>query len=235
MTNGTPAGRRPTRRELLRATAAVPVAAGLAGCSVTVGEYHLEIERGGDDGTGGDETDGNEPDGTETTDEPEPTTYPAPPIDEDCLSLDPGELSVEDDDAGWLVTDGTERMLVFEERASAEKAVEIIQAYGFDSRCFVARPDPPMEYWLVGQAPPSLDDASVDNEDCIGFDRGTLEIEPYEDGDRFLVVDAEQRLLDFETEEQAQRAVAVIEHFEFDYTCFVERPDAPMNYWLTDP
>jgi hypothetical protein len=151
---------------------------------------------------------------------------------EDCLSHDPNDIEVREDRSGWLLTDGRSRMLLFDEQADAEKARTIVRSYGFDQRCFVGRPDPPMQYWLVGGGSASITDARIRSEDCIRFDRSNLEIR--EDRSGWLLVDGRSRMLLFDEQANAERARAIIRHYGFDYQCFVGRPGPPMRYWVSD-
>lgn len=70
------------------------------------------------------------------------------------------------------------------------------------------------------------------DEDCIPVDPGNVELEQTEDG-RWRVVDADQWLLAFDEFENAQKARDVIRKYGFDRHCFVGRPDASMEYWLS--
>ncbi|MEF8863727.1 MAG: hypothetical protein V5A40_18545 [Haloarculaceae archaeon] len=163
-----------------------------------------------------------------------PTQPPTEPLgfEEDCLTHDTEAVEVRDDGDDWLITDGGSRMMLFDEFENAVKARDIIQEYGFDQRCFIGRPDPPMGYWLIDGRPASPNDASIGNEDCIGFDRTNLELEASDS--LFLIVDGSHSLLAFDSRENAQRAIDVIQHYKFDRQCFVGRPNPPMNYWLSE-
>ena len=65
---------------------------------------------------------------------------------EDCLAFDPASLSVRPDGAGWLLTSGRSRMKTFPNQAEAERALQVIGAYGFTQTCYVGRPDPSLTY-----------------------------------------------------------------------------------------
>lgn len=229
-------GRKPSRRSVLRATVAATGAVGLAGCSINTDGGGVEVSFGGDDGTPADVTPVTPTTEAETeTDSPTGTStdYPDPAFDEDCLYQDPGDVEIEQDGDKWLLTDGKSRMLLFEEFETAKRARNVIQFYGFTHWCFVGRPDPPMQYWLVdGAAATRRAEDAVDAEDCIPFDRSKLKIEAFGDEDWRLVTDS-QSVLALSSEENAQRALDVIEHYKFDSQCFVGRPNAPMQYWLT--
>lgn len=232
-------GDRPSRRAVLRAVAGGGAVA-LAGCSITTSDDGIEVDLGGDDGT---PTDADPPTGT--TDTPTdvdpatvttdtPTAYPAPSFDEDCLPQEPEAVEIVEDGDQWLLTDGDSRMLLFEEFEQAKRARDVIQHYGFTRWCFLGRPDPSMQYWLVDGGPPVRGEPAVETEDCIPVDRSTLSVERYGDGDWRLTTD-DQIVLATSSEEEAERALDVIDHYEFDQQCFVGRPNPPLQYWLTDP
>ena len=77
-----------------------------------------------------------------------PSTSSAPAVAEDCISIDPENLTIEEISGDrWRVNSGNIGLVTFDEESNAETAVEIIEHYGFTSYCFVDRPDPPMTYW----------------------------------------------------------------------------------------
>jgi hypothetical protein len=59
---------------------------------------------------------------------------------EDTIAFNAGNLEVRADGSEWLVTDGRSRMMIFRTKTDAEKAISIIQYYGFTYECFVGRP-----------------------------------------------------------------------------------------------
>ncbi|MFW6192986.1 MAG: hypothetical protein ACOC83_05830 [Gemmatimonadota bacterium] len=71
------------------------------------------------------------------------------PFDEDCIDVDPGNVTVEENDQGdRQVVDGPALLMTFDEQQDAERARDAVQFYEFANVCFVARPDAPMEYGL---------------------------------------------------------------------------------------
>ena len=197
-------------------TASISGVAVLAGC----------VRNGGDSGGGG--PSGGEDDSGGSDDQ---TDVPVPE-DEDCNVHDPENLEIEEHGDGWLVVDGSHQLVFFEDQEDAERTLEIIQAYGFDSHCFVERPDPGMNYWLVDGEPPAVGDADVEGEDCNTFDPDNLEIVEIDEGWR--VDDGDHQILLFETEDAAEKALDVIDFYGFTRVCFVGRPDSPMMYMLTE-
>lgn len=147
-------------------------------------------------------------------------------MDEDCLGIDLDGLAVQDDGNDWLLTDGTSRMMLFEDHEEAEQAKAIIEHYGMTRRCFVGRPDPSMEYFLVdGEAP----EGSMADEDCVSFDPDALEIRP--EGEQWVLADGDHWLETFPSADEAAEARQIIRRYEFDRLCFVGRPDSSMEYW----
>ena len=192
-------------------TASISGVAVLAGCV-----------RNGDDGGRDDDSGGSG----------DPTSGPGLDFDEDCSVHDPENIEIEEYDDGWLVVDGDLQMLFSENLDDAERAREIIQAYGFNRQCFVERPDPDMEYWLVDGEPPAAGDADVGDEDCLKFDPANLEI--VETGGGWRINDGSMQMLVVETEEAAEKVLDIIEHYGFEHQCFVGRPHPPMSYFLTE-
>lgn len=234
-------GQGPDRRAILRSLGGVSLVGALAGCSVQTGSDGVEVQFGDDAESSLDQDDAgvddepDESDGSDGSDDAEEDTETRPssppPLAEDCLGHDPEDLTIEDHSDGWLVMANGSQMLLFEERESAERAVELIQAYGLTSICFLNRPSPGMVYWLADGRTPAADDAAVGDEDCLDFDRTNLSVD--NSGDHALVVDGSHNLLAFDESFIARQAISIIQHYEFDRMCFVERPDPPMTYFLS--
>jgi hypothetical protein len=234
---------------VLRATAAVPGALALAGCtvstndgvSISFGEPGTATEREPPARTDSPPTTDpatptDTPTATETrTDTPTATEtpYPTPSFDEDCLSFDPETVEITETDGGdYLVVNSESRMLLFEEFEHARAARDVITGYGFSRHCFVGRPSPPMTYWTVDGAPAAVSDASpVDTEDCVRLDPAAIAIEENGSGG-YRIVSDQSILLDFDELANATRARDVIQHYGFTRHCFVGRPDPPFEYWL---
>lgn len=119
-------------------------------------------------------------------------------------------------------------MLNFEaNQAGAELAVNIIKFYQMDSMCFVGRPNAPMIYFLSSGNAPS---GAFPNEDSVGFDPANVTAQNI--GGKWLVVDGNSYLLNFEgNEANARIAVAIIQKYGFTRMCFVARPNPPMMYF----
>ncbi|MDZ7717450.1 MAG: hypothetical protein U5K72_01365 [Balneolaceae bacterium] len=59
-----------------------------------------------------------------------------------------------------------------------------------------------------------------------------IEIEEF--GDNWRLVEGNSAILLFEEFENAKKAQEIIQYYEFSNHCFVDRPNAPMEYWLVD-
>ncbi|MDZ7779787.1 MAG: hypothetical protein U5R14_07610 [Gemmatimonadota bacterium] len=70
------------------------------------------------------------------------------------------------------------------------------------------------------------------DEDCLDLDPENVEIEEF--GERWRIVDGDSALLLFDEFEAAQDGRDIIQSYGFTEHCFVNRPDAPMKYWLID-
>jgi hypothetical protein len=67
---------------------------------------------------------------------------------EDCLSHTIADLEVRSVDGKWMITEGSRQIMSFgSSQTEARAALNVIQRHGFTRRCFVKRPNPPMEYF----------------------------------------------------------------------------------------
>jgi hypothetical protein len=91
---------------------------------------------------------------------------------EDCIGFDPDRAAVQQAGGRWKIVVGNMWLLDFgASRAEADQALRIIKHYRMNSQCFVGRPDPSMEYYLVdGEAPRG----PFPGEDAIPFDPSRL-------------------------------------------------------------
>ena len=68
---------------------------------------------------------------------------------EDCNNVNPANVQARFVSGAWKVVDGNSWLLHFgSNRAGAEQAAALIRRYNMNRQCFVARPNPPMSYWL---------------------------------------------------------------------------------------
>ena len=75
---------------------------------------------------------------------------------EDVLSFNPRDLNIENKGTYFLITSGRQSMFSFDNLEKAKLALDAIIKYGFDTSCFVGRPNPGMMY-LKSKEPISLD------------------------------------------------------------------------------
>lgn len=151
---------------------------------------------------------------------------PAPPADEDCLAFRTAGVSLSRDGSAWLLTDGTSRMKTFDVEQEGEQALGIIRNYGMDSRCFVGRPDPSIEYWLAGGRAP---EGAMRGEDCIAFNPETLDL--IESGGTWFLANGRSRMMAFPDENEGREGRAIIRRWGFTQMCYVGRPNASFTYF----
>lgn len=69
---------------------------------------------------------------------------------QDCLGNNPMTTTVSNFGGSWKIVDGPHAILDFgADKAAADMALSVIKFYRLDRQCFVARPNPPMTYWLA--------------------------------------------------------------------------------------
>jgi len=66
---------------------------------------------------------------------------------EDCIDFNAGSLAIRQEGSRFLLASSSSRMIMFPDRASAERAVAVIRKYGFTRQCFVGRPQPEFKYF----------------------------------------------------------------------------------------
>lgn len=152
---------------------------------------------------------------------------------EDCgAPFDPGSVSVESDDGNWRLMDGDRELIVFDTESTAERAVATIQFYDLDQKCVIGD-DHQMEYWLAdGQPPARTEEAPPFNEDCMEHPVDEFYVE--DEGDAGLITYPQgSRMLMVSDLNEAERALNVLQENHLNEICYVGRPHAPMQYWLT--
>ncbi len=152
---------------------------------------------------------------------------------QDCVGFTNGSLRVVPGGgpAGmWRIMDGSHSIVAFRSEAAANQALAVIRGYGFQSQCFIARPNAAMTYWLRGDDVPHR--ALRTPEDCIVVNPGNVEVRSVRGS--WKVVDGSTWLLDFgANREAADDARATIRHYNLNRQCFVARPGNSMQYWLS--
>lgn len=148
-------------------------------------------------------------------------------LSEDCISFDHTKAEAKNIGGRWKIVVGNMWMLDFGgSEAEARHALRIIQYYKMNRQCFVGRPDPSMEYYLVdGKAPTG----SMPGEDCIGFNPDKIQVKQI--NGRWKIVEGSHWIMDFaSSESEARLAYEIIKKYRFRYICFVGRPDPSMTY-----
>lgn len=148
-------------------------------------------------------------------------------LTEDCWNFNPNNVRLRSDGSRWLLTDGRSRMLLFENQQEARKSLKVIQNYNMDSHCFVGRPNPSFEYWLVNGGPPK---GAIANEDCIAFNPSDTTVTQV--NGRWKIVEGGRHwMFDLnDNESEARKAMAIINKYGFTYSCFVGRPNPEFQY-----
>lgn len=65
---------------------------------------------------------------------------------EDCLSFNPGNLSIQPAGSGFRMQDGSHLMFSFPDILEAASSLFVVGKYGFTRSCFVGRPGPSLAY-----------------------------------------------------------------------------------------
>ena len=148
---------------------------------------------------------------------------------EDCISFDPSQVTASYTGGDWKVVQGSMWMLDYGSNSSAANhAADVIHHYHFTQQCFVKRPNASMMYWKSGNIVRTGD---MPGEDCIGLNPNNASVSHV--GGAWKVVDGSNWLLDYGSDHGADdQALAVIQTYHLNRQCFVQRPNAPMQYWL---
>jgi predicted transposase YbfD/YdcC len=158
-------------------------------------------------------------------------TQPTPPK-EDCITFNYKQAKVVNVQGRWKITVGNMWLKDFgNKRDEAEKALQIIVHYRMNSQCFVGRPDPSLEYYLVdGKAPRG----PFPGEDAITFNPSKIEVKQI--NGRWKIVEGTHWILDFaNNRDEANEAFGVLRKYQFNRICFVGRPDPSMTYFTRVP
>lgn len=149
---------------------------------------------------------------------------------EDCLSINPAQVSAAHAGGSWKLVQGDRWLFDFgndpDSEAQANQALRVVRHYGINQSCFVGRPGPSMTYLLSGRRAPQ---GGVSGEDCIGFNAGAVEVRA--DGNRWLMTDGRSRMVMFNDAEEAFLSLFLVRYYGFTHQCFVGRPNPPLRYW----
>ncbi len=151
-----------------------------------------------------------------------------PKNEHDFIPFNPRSASVLRVHGRWKIAVGNMWLLDFgSSRSEAMQALNVIQHYGMNIQCFVGRPNPTMEFYLVdGESP----EGAMNNENVIGFNTANIELQ-YVRGS-WKVVDGAHCIMDFDqAESEARQALSYILYYGFSYICFIGHPEASMTYF----
>jgi hypothetical protein len=156
---------------------------------------------------------------------------------QDCLPYNPNNLRIENEGArGWLLTDGSSRMLTLDNRADAERALALARRH--TAHCFIGRDnrrpnrrDFIVEYWTGNSGITT----TIPGEDCISYNSGSLRI-ANEGAGGWLLTDGSSRMVMLDNRADAEQALGVASGSSRQ--CFIgrnnsrpNRKDYIVQYW----
>jgi len=153
----------------------------------------------------------------------EPVLPPAVAIPaEDCITYNPFSLSIVDQGAsGWLLTDGTTAMRLFDTQADAQLGLRVAQAH--TQHCFIgrsnARPEHRRYVWEYWQGDSGMGIVLPDN-DCLSHNPATLNVVD-QGADGWLVADGASAIALFDTQGDALLGQSIMAGY--DQHCYVGR------------
>lgn len=138
---------------------------------------------------------------------------------DDCLTLDPNGIEMKRINSKWFINCTTtgRTLLTTTNFGDARKVRDIIKYYGFNRSCYVGRPDPEFQYWLIDDSAP---EGRFRGEKCHRIDVSKLEIIKGPSG-LATITDGASLLFAFDSGFQAARALNIIKNYGFTHTCFV--------------
>jgi len=153
----------------------------------------------------------------------EPVLPPAAAIPaEDCIPYNPASLSIIDQGAnGWLLTDGTIAMRLFDTQADAQLGLQVAQAH--TQQCFIGRSNTRPEHsryvWEYWQGDSGLGIVLPDN-DCLTHNPATLSVID-QGANGWLVTDGASVIKLFDTQGDALLAQSIMAGY--DQNCYIGR------------
>lgn len=149
------------------------------------------------------------------------------PPKEDCISFDFRKATVKKINGHWKIVVGRMWLKDFDNsEKEARQAMRIIKHYRMNKQCFVGRPDPSMEYYLVKNKAPT---GPLKGEDCAGFSPANIDVKKIKG--RWKIVEGSHWIMDFgDKESEGRPALRIIKKYGFRYSCFVGRPHASFKY-----
>ncbi len=145
---------------------------------------------------------------------------------EDCLPFNPKQLSVRPHGTGYILTEGFSSMIGFRDKTTAERALEIIHHYNMNSHCFVGRPHPAIQYWLVDFGAPR---GSIDGEDCM--DLYPEELNGIKVDQAWVLTDTRKYRRVFPEETELRTAMKIFRRYEFSKVCTIGSDPALFEYY----
>jgi hypothetical protein len=158
-----------------------------------------------------------------------PAAPAAPAVELKLTKFDPYAVEVRRDGRNWTLCAGKIRLKEFgENRNAAYEARQLVAELRLNQRGAIGTPQAVMEYWLADGKPPPL---PALNRNVIPFDLNQLRV--IEEQGAFFVGDDRRRLFNFGPyAEDAQQALQIIRHFEFNELGLVGSPEPSMTYLL---
>lgn len=145
---------------------------------------------------------------------------------QDCIAINPNLLRVEKKNNTWKVTDGRSWIKSVPTRAEAEKILNTMTHYGFTQQCFVGRPNPSFEYYLINDKTPN---GSMPGEDKIQIHPMACEIKLR--GNKWFLMEGNSSLKAFPNYEEARLTLSILRRYEVKYMCYVNRPNPILTYF----
>lgn len=148
-------------------------------------------------------------------------------LKDDCISFNPKKAVVKKVKGSWKIVVGNMWLKDFgKNKAEADKSLKVIRHYGLNKQCFVGRPKPSMEYYLVGSNAPN---GAMSGEDCISFNPDNIDVNKV--NNRWKIVEGSHSMFDFASkQDEAWLALGLIKAKGFKKSCFVGRPGPSMKY-----
>ena len=151
----------------------------------------------------------------------------AKPFKEDCININPSQVTVERKNGRWKLVQ--ENMWILDagsNRNEMLRARQIVQRYGLDKQCFVGRPNPSLQYWLADNKSPQ---GGIPGEDCVSINPNGLTVS--RSGSIYRVLSNGNHIpFSAPSEAEAKEIIAVVKYYGFTKSCFVGRPDPSMAY-----
>lgn len=145
----------------------------------------------------------------------------------DFIPFNPARARVVRAGQRWKISVDGMWLLDFPNKSEARQALAIIKYYKMNLQCFVGRPYPSMEFYLINGSAPKGDKLC---EDAIGFTPNNLEVQKI--GGHWKIVEGNHWLMDFgQHQDEAWQSLSYILRYGFRYICFVGRPDPSMTYF----